>query len=86
MKALHSMTLLMALPMLNNVYAQERRPNILFAFGDDFGRYASIYAQIESDNEICKLFKDFGFNRRFPREIGQILFGNPIYFIFRNRS
>ena len=63
MKALHSMTLLMALPMLNNVYAQERRPNILFAFGDDFGRYASIYAQIESDNEICKLISTPNFDR-----------------------
>jgi len=33
-----------------------RRPNILFAFGDDYGRYASVYGNIEN-NPICKLIK-----------------------------
>ena len=39
------------------------RPNILFAFGDDFGRYASIYAQIEKDNQLCELVHTPNFDR-----------------------
>lgn len=35
--------------------AKDKRPNILLAFGDDFGRYASIYAEIEKNNELSKL-------------------------------
>lgn len=37
--------------------AQEKRPNILFCFADDWGRYASIYAALEkhpSPNQVVK--------------------------------
>lgn len=40
-----------------------RRPNILFAFGDDFGRYASIYAQLEKDNRLDGLVDTPNFDR-----------------------
>lgn len=29
----------------------EKKPNILFAFGDDLGRYASIYHEIEGGDD-----------------------------------
>lgn len=38
-------------------HAQEKRPNILFCFADDWGRYASIYAaseKIPSANQVVK--------------------------------
>lgn len=38
-------------------FAQERRPNVLFAFADDWGRYASIYRQVDgpgSPNDVVK--------------------------------
>lgn len=43
--------------------AADKRPNILFAFGDDFGRYASIYAEIEKDNYLCQLVRTPNFDR-----------------------
>lgn len=36
--------------------APAARPNIVFAFGDDYGRYASIYGEVEQD-AICRLIK-----------------------------
>ncbi len=39
------------------------RPNILFAFGDDYGRYASIYGQLEKENGICRLLETPNFDR-----------------------
>lgn len=48
-----------------SLYGADRdgRPNILFAFGDDFGRYASVYAEIEKNNELCKLVRTPNFDR-----------------------
>lgn len=63
MNAIRSATLLMTLPLVGNIFAQDRRPNILFAFGDDYGRYASIYGEKESDNAICKLISTPNFDR-----------------------
>lgn len=37
-------------------FSQEK-PNIVFLFGDDYGRYASAYGEVEKDNEICKVVK-----------------------------
>ena len=37
--------------------AQDTRPNILFCFADDWGRYASVYAALEtrpSPNQVVK--------------------------------
>ncbi|MEX0714075.1 MAG: hypothetical protein WD278_17180, partial [Pirellulales bacterium] len=31
---------------------EERRPNILFAFADDWGRYASAYADVDGEGGI----------------------------------
>ncbi|HEU5117665.1 MAG TPA: sulfatase-like hydrolase/transferase, partial [Isosphaeraceae bacterium] len=39
------------------VGAEADRPNVLFAFADDWGRYASIYAEVEgpgSPNDVLK--------------------------------
>jgi len=52
--------LLLSLAALN---AQEKRPNILFAFGDDYGRYASIYAKIDRDDKISRLISTPNFDR-----------------------
>lgn len=45
-----------------NASAQQR-PNIVLAFGDDYGRYASIYADVEKDNGICELIETPNFDR-----------------------
>lgn len=50
-----------ALPL--SLGAQTQRPNILFAFGDDYGRYASVYGEIERDNAICRLIETPNFDR-----------------------
>ncbi|QGJ69369.1 N-sulfoglucosamine sulfohydrolase [Planctomycetales bacterium 10988] len=36
-----------SLSMLSGLQAEDKRPNVLFAFADDLGRYASIYATAE---------------------------------------
>ncbi len=41
----------------------QKRLNILFAFGDDFGRYASVYAALEVDNELCRMVSTPAFDR-----------------------
>lgn len=50
-----------ALPL--SLGAQTQRPNILFAFGDDYGRYASVYGEIERDNALCRLIETPNFDR-----------------------
>ena len=32
-----------------------KRPNILFAFADDWGKYASVYAEIEGSGDLASL-------------------------------
>ena len=41
----------------------DKRPNILFAFADDWGRYASAYRQIEGDNTPNALLDTPNFDR-----------------------
>ena len=41
----------------------DKRPNILFAFADDWGRYASAYRQIEEDNTPNALLDTPNFDR-----------------------
>jgi len=43
--------------------AQDKRPNIVFAFGDDYGRYASIYAKIDRNDKISRLISTPNFDR-----------------------
>lgn len=45
------------------VSGQERRPNIVFAFGDDYGRYASIYALTDRSDALCRLVSTPNFDR-----------------------
>lgn len=40
-----------------------RKPNILFAFGDDWGRYAGAYARFEGDDSINALIDTPNFDR-----------------------
>lgn len=39
------------------------KPNILFLFADDWGRYASAYGQLEADNALCQVVKTPNFDR-----------------------
>ena len=39
------------------------KPNILFAFADDWGRYASAYAQFEGPNSLNALIDTPNFDR-----------------------
>lgn len=42
---------------------KDARPNIIFAFGDDYGRYASIYGEIDKDDRISQLIDTPNFDR-----------------------
>lgn len=42
---------------------QSHRPNILFAFADDWGRYASAYRQFEDERSLNQLIKTPNFDR-----------------------
>ena len=53
----------MVLGLIESNTADARRPNIVFAFGDDYGRYASVYAELEKDNRICRLIHTPNFDR-----------------------
>ncbi|MDF1753743.1 MAG: sulfatase [Verrucomicrobiales bacterium] len=41
----------------------DERPNILFAFADDWGKYASIYAEIDGDGSLNELIETPNFDR-----------------------
>src|SRR5687768_6867256 len=41
----------------------KKRPNILFAFADDWGRYASIYAKVDGAGGINDVIKTPNFDR-----------------------
>ena len=49
--------LLFFMASVSVVNAEEKRPNILFAFADDWGKYASCYAQVDGPNSINTVFK-----------------------------
>jgi len=55
--------------------SSDRRPNILFAFADDWGRYASAYRQIEGDGTPNAVLETPNFDR-VARE--GVLFTNAI--------
>ncbi|MFP6593056.1 MAG: sulfatase-like hydrolase/transferase, partial [Candidatus Latescibacterota bacterium] len=42
---------------------QPKRPNILFAFADDWGRYASAYAPLEGEGSLSALIETPNFDR-----------------------
>ncbi len=48
---------LMLPPLVTLARAAETRPNILFCFADDWGRYASIYAKVDSRPSINQAIK-----------------------------
>src|SRR5687768_9621089 len=52
---------LAGLPSL--VAAQQKRPNILFAFADDWGRYASAYAKVDGPGTINDVVRTPNFDR-----------------------
>ena len=41
----------------------DQRPNILFAFADDWGRYASIYRSFQAENSLNNLIDTQNFDR-----------------------
>lgn len=54
---------LLFVPGLVSIRAESPRPNILFAFADDWGRYASKYAEVEGPGTPCDLIKTPNFDR-----------------------
>jgi len=55
---------LLALPLgAVTAFGADNRPNIVFAFGDDYGRYASIYAGVDGDDKISPLIQTPNFDR-----------------------
>lgn len=57
------LTILTALALPGHSPAQDARPNILFAFADDWGRYASAYAEINGDGTANDLLQTPHFDR-----------------------
>ena len=43
---------------------QSKRPNIVFLFADDWGRYASAYRQFQSENSLPKLWSSANLDER----------------------
>lgn len=56
-------TTLFLLSFLFTIQAQDNRPNILFAFGDDMGRYQSIYHDVEGGNTPNAIIETPNFDR-----------------------
>lgn len=54
---------LLCLAMVSSSLAQQKRPNILFAFADDWGRFASAYAQLDGPGTINDVVKTPNFDR-----------------------
>lgn len=55
---------LLALPLGTTVaFGADKRPNIVFAFGDDYGRYASAYALADGDDKLSELISTPNFDR-----------------------
>lgn len=64
MKIFKAISILMILA--SNILANNKsknRPNILFAFADDWGKYASIYSKFESDKTINSVVRTPNFDR-----------------------
>lgn len=60
----HTALTFMALPIgAATALAADGRPNVVFAFGDDYGRYASIYAQMDKTDHISGLIHTPNFDR-----------------------
>ena len=59
----HSLTLLISLFFASSVAAETKRPNILFAFADDWGRFASAYAAADGPGTINDFIKTPNFDR-----------------------
>ena len=51
------LTLWAVLCLASQVAADEQRPNILFAFADDWGKYASCYARVDGSDSINATFE-----------------------------
>ena len=49
--------------------ADDKRPNILFAFADDWGRYASIYAKVDGPGGINDVVRTPNFDRLASRGV-----------------
>ena len=51
------------LAMASPALAQQKRPNVLFVFADDWGRFASAYAQLDGPGTINDVVKTPNFDR-----------------------
>ncbi|MFY7875777.1 MAG: sulfatase-like hydrolase/transferase, partial [Pirellula sp.] len=52
-----------SLSISNQILAEEKRPNILFAFADDWGRFAGAYAKIDGPGTINDVVSTPNFDR-----------------------
>ncbi|MBN1852582.1 MAG: sulfatase [Pirellulales bacterium] len=62
-RLLYSLIALMLIPHAMIFAAESRRPNILFAFADDWGRYASIYTQLVAQGTPNDVIQTPNFDR-----------------------
>jgi N-sulfoglucosamine sulfohydrolase len=58
-----ALSLLLLSGMASFVAAQPKQPNILFAFADDWGRYASAYARLDGPGTINDVLRTPNFDR-----------------------
>lgn len=54
---------LASLVLLSALQAQDKRPNILFAFADDWGKYASAYAAVDGPGSVNEVIQTPHFDR-----------------------
>ena len=56
---------------------KEKKPNIVFAFADDWGRYASIYSKYENVAPLTSSVNEFIHTPNFDRHGALLSFFNP---------
>ena len=55
-------TLVLLLSLNFSLIADSKKPNILFAFADDWGRHASVYAEMDGPGTVNDVFKTTNFD------------------------
>ena len=54
--------LVLLLSLNFSLLADSKKPNILFAFADDWGRHASVYAEMDGPGTVNDVFKTTNFD------------------------
>lgn len=69
LSVLAAIAMMIGTPLMNGRAAETKRPNILFAFADDWGRYASAYAKIDGPGSINDVVRTPNFDRLAGRGV-----------------